>query len=91
MVVEQESRAKAKYLRVKVVDNTKEGRPAVNVRVPIGVAKFGLKMAGMFSPDVSKADLDWDVISAAIDESATGELVHVEDDAAQKTIDIFVE
>jgi hypothetical protein len=91
MVMEQETKARAKYLRVKVIDNTKDGRPSVNVRLPIGVAKFGLKMAAMFSPDVKKADLDWDVIAATIDEGVTGELVHVEDEAEHKTIDVFVE
>jgi hypothetical protein len=34
-------RKAAKYLRVKVVDHTKEGRPAVNIKVPIGVVKWG--------------------------------------------------
>ena len=33
------------YLRVKVVDHTKEGRPAVNIKVPIGVVKWGMEMA----------------------------------------------
>jgi hypothetical protein len=34
----QEPEKAAKYLRVKV-DHTKEGRPAVNIKVPIGVVK----------------------------------------------------
>lgn len=76
---------------MKVVDNTKEDRPAVNVRMPIGVVKFGLKMAQTFSPDVRKANLDWDDIVAMINDGATGELVHVEDEAQHKTIDVSVE
>ena len=47
---DQESEEAAKYLRVKVVDHTTEGRPAVNVKVPIGVVRWGLKMAQAFSP-----------------------------------------
>ena len=46
----QESEKAAKYLRVKVVDHTKEGRPAVNIKVPIGVVKWGMKMAQAFPP-----------------------------------------
>ena len=33
----QEPEKAAKYLRVKVVDLAKEGRPAVNIKVPIGL------------------------------------------------------
>jgi len=44
----QEPEKAAKYLRVKVVDHTKEGRPAVNIKVPIGVVKWGMKMAQAF-------------------------------------------
>jgi hypothetical protein len=32
----EEPAKRAKQLRVKVVDHNKEGRPAVNIRVPIG-------------------------------------------------------
>jgi hypothetical protein len=82
---------KAKSLRVKVVDNTKDGRPAVNVNVPIGLVKWGMKMAQTFSPDMKDVNLDWDSISAMIDEGARGEIVHVEDEAQHKTIEVWVE
>lgn len=36
-VQDQEPKKKARSLRVRVVDNTKDGRPAVNVNVPIGL------------------------------------------------------
>ena len=86
-----EPETKARYLRVKVVDATKDGRPAVNIRMPIGVVRFGLKMAQAFSPDLKKADLDWTGIEAMIEEGAVGELAHVEDEAQHRTIDISVE
>ena len=38
----REPEQKAKRLRVRVVE---DGHPAVNVKVPIGVAKWGMKMA----------------------------------------------
>jgi hypothetical protein len=82
---------KAKYLRVKVVDHGKEGSPTVNVRMPIGVVKLGMRMAANFSPKMKDTDLDWDAITRMIDEGATGELVHVEDEAEHKVIDVFVE
>jgi hypothetical protein len=86
----QEPKKKATYLLVKVVDTTRDGRPPVTIRVPIGVVKFGMKMAQTFSPDVKKANLDWDSITAMVEEGALGELVHVEDPAEHKIVDVSV-
>ena len=91
MIAQEETQTKAKYLRVKVVDNTKEDHPVVNVRMPIGLVKFGFKMAKAFSPEMKDANVDWNEVAAMIDEGAMGELVHVEDEAEHKTIDVYVE
>jgi|SRR5215207_6489180 len=88
---DREPGKKAKTLRVRVVDNSKDGRPAVNIRVPIGVVKFGMKMAQAFSPEVKNANLDWDSITAMIDEGELGKIVDVEDEAEHKTIEVWVE
>lgn len=80
-----------KSLRVRVVDNAEDGRPAVNVTLPIRLVKWGLKMAHSFSPKTKDLDLDWDAITAMIDEGARGQIVHVEDEAQHKTIDVWVE
>jgi hypothetical protein len=88
---DEEPAEKAKHLRVKVVDHNKEGRPAVNIRVPIGVVKFGMKMAQAFSPEVKNANLDWDSITAMIEEGELGKIVDVEDEAENKTIEVWVE
>jgi hypothetical protein len=42
----------ARLLRVRVVE---DGHPTVNVKVPIGVAKWGMKMAQAFSPEIKDA------------------------------------
>lgn len=81
----------ANFVRIKVVDNTKNERPTVNVKLPVGVVKFGIKMAKAFSPRVGDTDLDWDSITAMIDEGAMGKIVAVEDDAEHKTIEVWVE
>ena len=91
MIAQQETQTKAKYLRVKVVDDTKEGHPVVNIRMPIGLVRFGFKMAKAFSPEMKDANVDWNGVAAMIDEGAMGELVHVEDEAEHKTIDVYVE
>ncbi len=91
VAVETDAQPKVKYLRVKVVDNTKEDKPTVNIRMPIGLVKFGLKMVQSFSPDVKRMNLDYDAIDQMVEEGVVGELVHVEDETEHKTIDIYVE
>jgi hypothetical protein len=59
----------ARLLRVRVVE---DGHPTVNVKVPIGVAKWGMKMAQAFSPEMKDANLDWDSITAIIQEGEQG-------------------
>lgn len=91
MAVEVDAQPQIKYLRVKVVDNTKEDKPTVNIRVPIGLVKFGLKMAQSFSPDVKRMNLDYDAIDKLVEEGVVGELAHIEDETEHKTIDVYVE
>jgi hypothetical protein len=79
---------KAKRLRVRVVE---DGHPTVNVKVPIGVAKWGMKMAQAFSPEMKDANLDWDSITAIIQEGEQGKIVEVEDEIDHKTVEVWVE
>jgi hypothetical protein len=81
----------AKFLRVKVVDHAREGSPAVNIKVPIGVVKWGMKMAQAFSPQMKDVDLDWDGINAMVQDGETGHMVQVEDEAEHKTIEVWLE
>lgn len=87
----QEPEKAAKYLRVKVVDHTKEGRPAVSITVPIGVVKWGMKLAQAFSPQMKDVDLDWNSIDAMVQEGETGKIVEIEDEAEHKTIEVWLE
>ncbi|HEX6488286.1 MAG TPA: hypothetical protein VF137_05340 [Candidatus Dormibacteraeota bacterium] len=91
MAGQLETEKTTRYLRVKVVDHTKPGEPAIDVKLPTQLVKFGLKMGRAFSPEMAKANLDWQAVSAMLDEGAVGELVHVEDEVEHKTIDVFVE
>jgi hypothetical protein len=90
-VQDEKPQTKAKSFRITMVDKTKDGRPAVNIRLPIGVVKWGMKMAQAFSPQMKEANLDWDSISAMIQEGAEGKLVDVDDEAEQKHVEIWVE
>jgi hypothetical protein len=79
---------KARLLRVRVVE---DGHPTVNVNVPIGVAKWGMKMAQAFSPEMKDANLDWETITAIIQEGEQGKIVEVEDEVDHKTVEVWVE
>jgi hypothetical protein len=84
----REPEKQAKTLRVRVVE---DGHPTVNVKVPIGVARWGMKMARAFSPEMKDANLDWDGIMAIIKEGEQGKLVEVEDEVDHKTVEVWVE
>jgi hypothetical protein len=78
----------AKLLRVRVVE---AGHPTVNVKVPIGVAKWGMKMVQAFSPQMKDANLDWESITAIIQKGEQGKIVEVVDEVDHKTVEVWVE
>ena len=86
--VDGAAKKKAKFLRVRVVE---DGHPAINVKVPIGVARWGMKMAQAFSPEMKDANLDWESITAMIQEGEQGKIVEVEDEVDHKTVEVWVE
>lgn len=90
-VPEAEVAEKAPTLRVRVVDNSKEGHPVVNIRIPVRVVKFGMQMAKMFSPQMKDVNLDWDAITAMVEAGQLGKIVEVEDESENKTIEVWVE
>lgn len=91
MAIQTPELKKATFLRVKVVDHTKPGEPAVKIKMPIGVVKWSMKMAQAFAPNMKDVHLDWDSITAMIEQGEVGKLVDVEDEAAHKTVEVWVE
>ena len=85
---EASDKKKARFLRVRAVE---AGHPTVNVKVPIGVAKWGMKMAQAFSPEMKDANLDWERITAMIQEDEQGKLIEVEDEVDHRTVEVWVE
>lgn len=94
MSVQQEverSQQKPQFLRVKVVDHAQADRPAINVKMPIGFVRWGMKMARTFSPEMKDMDVDWDAVAAMVESGELGKLVEVEDEAQHKTVEVWVE
>ena len=83
--------AKPTRMRIRVIDHAEGGRPAVNVTVPMGLVRFGLTMARAVSPELQDVDIDWEAVSTSIDAGESGQIVDVEDEKQQRTVDVFLE
>ena len=79
----------SKWLLIRVSDlNT--GVKKVNVRIPVSLANFGIKMAKKYSPE-SLEGLDMDAIMAAVSDGGEGILVDVEDEENGEHVEVVVE
>jgi hypothetical protein len=78
-----------KWLRVRVTD-LQTGESKTNVRIPVSLADFGMKMAARCAPD-SLVDLDMNQIMAAVKDGSDGLLVDVEDEEKGEHVEVFVE
>lgn len=90
-VQERELTEKPKTLHVRVVDKAKDGEPVVNIKMPVRVVKFGLKMAKSFAPQMKDVHLDWDAIDDMIQDGALGKIVDVDDEIEHKTVEVWLE
>ena len=86
-----EAPIKRRMLRVRVIDNSKEAHPTVNVRIPLGMVKWGMKLGAAFSPQLQNVDLDWDEITAMLESADLGKIVEVEDEIEHRMVEVWVE
>jgi DUF4097 and DUF4098 domain-containing protein YvlB len=75
-----------RWFRVRVTDLA-TGRTKVNVNLPLGLVKVGVKMGARYSPDIE--EVDWDDIAQSIQEGAAGKIVDVEEHGQR--VEVFVE
>jgi hypothetical protein len=78
-----------KWLIVRVTD-LKTGDNKANVKIPVGMANFGMQMAVKYAPG-SFEGLDMNGIIAAVKSSGQDKLVEVEDEEKGERVEIFVE
>ncbi len=78
-----------KWLRIRVTD-AKTGKSKANVRIPVSLADFGMKMATRFAP-VDVQGLDLTQIIEAAKSGSEGKLVDVEDEEKGEHVEVFVE
>jgi hypothetical protein len=79
----------SKWFRIRVTDLS-TGKSKANVRIPVILADFGMKMAAKYAP-ASVDSLDMNQILAAMKSSAEEKLVDVEDEQKGEHVEIYVE
>jgi hypothetical protein len=75
-------------LIVRVTDSD-SGKVRVNVRLPIGLVRAGLKMGAKFMPEVE--GLDPNQLMELINSGETGMLVDVQDENEGEHVEVFIE
>lgn len=78
-----------KWLRIRVTD-LKTGKGKANVKIPVSLADFGMKMAARFAPS-GVDDLDMNEIIKAMKSSNEKKLVDVEDEEKGEHVEISIE
>jgi hypothetical protein len=78
-----------KWLRIRVTD-MRTGDSKANVKIPVSLANFGMKMAAKYAPE-SIEGLDMNEIIAAVKNGGEGKLMDVEDQEKGELVEILVE
>jgi hypothetical protein len=77
-----------KWLRVRVTD-TDSGKAKVNVRLPVGLIKAGVKMGAKFSPEIEGLEIDQ--LMTYINSETMGQIVDVFDEEGGEHVEVFIE
>ena len=81
--------AEPRFFRISV-SNSRNGRPKVNIRLPIELVNVGLKFGSKFSPDGSEESYQ-QLLKKVTDLSETGKLVDILDDVEEERVEIYLE
>lgn len=76
------------WLKVRV-RNLETGKNKVTVNLPIGMVRFGLRVAGKFTPEVNGVDLD--EMTEMIATGSSGMIVEVEDNDSNEQVLVYLE
>lgn len=77
-----------RWLQMRVTD-TDTGKIRVNVRLPLGVVKSGLKMGMRFVPEAE--GLDKEELLNAIEQGETGKIFDLYDDKDGEHVEVYIE
>lgn len=91
---DEEIKPKKDVKWLKVLVETENGKPKVNVKVPIAFVDVGLKLAQKFDPKIKDSGLDKINFKEIIEEvknGAEGKIVDVEDEENHTKVKVYVE
>jgi hypothetical protein len=77
------------WLHIRVT-KLRTGESKANVKIPVSLADFGMKMAAKFAPS-AVGELSMNQIIAAMNSSGEEKLVDVEDEEKDEHVEIFIE
>lgn len=78
---------KARWLNVRVTDAATD-RNKVAVRIPLSLARIGLRMGAKFAPEVD--EVEWDEILSELASVETGTIVEVQDEEDGELVQVYV-
>lgn len=87
----EKTSGRAKFLKIKVTERGTD-RAKVNVTLPVGVIRWGLK----FVPEsaqvrLNEHNIDFDEILKAMETDFHGKLIDIEDDEDQQHVEVYLE
>lgn len=79
-----------RFLKVRVTE--RDGRPKVNITMPMGLVKWAIRMA----PDSAKAkfneqEIDMRAVQDALERGISGKIVDVEDEEKGQHVEVWLE
>jgi hypothetical protein len=77
----------ARWLNVRVTD-TESGRDRVSVRIPLSLARIGLRMGAKFAPEME--GIDWDEVMNELTGAAEQTIVEVNDQDDGELVRIYL-
>ena len=82
---------KNRFLKVRVWKDGSE-KAKVNVKLPVSLIKWGLKMAPEHAKaQIADADIDLKVLSEALEKGVTGKIVEVDDVDKGEHVEVWLE
>lgn len=79
---------RGRWMRISVTDNN-SGKAKINLKLPIGVVKAGLKLGAKFSPELQ--EMDSAKLMEAIQDGGTGKIIDVDDKDDNQHVEIFID
>jgi hypothetical protein len=79
---------RGRWMRIAVTDAA-TGKAKINLKLPIGVVKAGIKLGAKFSPELQ--EMDSAKLLEAIQDGGTGKIIDVNDAEDNEHVEIFID